>query len=378
MKKDYLSPFVSVIIPTKNRTVLLKETIKSLLDQSFQRWEAIVVDDGSDDDTADWMTTLAKEDNRIKFFIRNKRHKGAQVCRNIGVEKSQGRYVIFLDSDDCLAPYALEQRVKVIESCSDADFIVFQCLVFRSKPGDSNVLWNIENGESNIDRFLKLDVPWSAMSPIWRKEALKIVGPWDETLICWHDWEYHLRALAQGLTYYTVPIVDCYYRLQDEKRESIGRRSVGVKALNQYIDLFINIRDLLDREGLLSYSRKQRLVALYFWLSEMWERHNKVDKAREILNFIWNNNISSYGFFIFSRLYFSRVFFISPRLRTKLRCILLSQIQVNCSELLSSKSFLKMSLSEAGLMLEETNGSLTRANPPNNIPRFNYTKDASV
>ncbi len=357
------SPVVSIIIPTKNRLDLLKVTIKSLLDQSYQFWEAIIVDDGSDDNTTDWLTKLGREDKRIRFFKRNGGRTGAQACRNIGVEESRGIYVMFLDSDDCLAPYAVEQRVKVLEQSNDVDFVVFQCLVFHAVPGDSDVLWNVEKNGDDIDRFLQLDVPWSIMSPLWRREALNFVGPWDESLIGWQDWEYHLRALAKGVSYCSVPFVDCYYRLSNKDRESIGSRSVEERALEQYRDLFIKVRDLLYEEGALSPIRKQLLIALYYWLSELWAKKNKAEKVREILRYGWKEDIISPGFYIFFRFYYSRVLYMFPRQRARLKRALLSQLNIS-----SSKSFLRISISEAGLFLEEKNGSLYPVKSTNNVP----------
>jgi len=90
------NPTVSVIIPTYNRAHLLDRAIRSVLDQTYQDFELIVVDDGSSDPTAEVIATFA--DPRI-YYLRHEKNRGAAAARNTGIEASQGDYVAFLDSD---------------------------------------------------------------------------------------------------------------------------------------------------------------------------------------------------------------------------------------------------------------------------------------
>src|SRR5918993_3885046 len=94
------NPSVSVIIPVYNRVNLVRETLQSVIDQTYADWEAIVVDDGSTDGSYELVIKFAELDHRIKSFRRDRQPKGAPVCRNIGVTKSVGQFLIFLDSDD--------------------------------------------------------------------------------------------------------------------------------------------------------------------------------------------------------------------------------------------------------------------------------------
>ena len=96
------TPLVSIVIPLYNRAELIAETLQSVLMQFYQNWECIVVDDGSTDNSFQVIKSLFEKDNRIKVYERNREPKGASTCRNIGIEKSNGEYIIFLDSDDLL------------------------------------------------------------------------------------------------------------------------------------------------------------------------------------------------------------------------------------------------------------------------------------
>lgn len=109
---------VSVIIPVYNRQDVLNECINSVLSQSYQNFEIILIDDGSSDKTIDICKEYASNDKRIRFFAIE--HAGVSAARNLGIENSDGEYVFFLDSDDVIHPLLLETLVSGIES-SGAD-----------------------------------------------------------------------------------------------------------------------------------------------------------------------------------------------------------------------------------------------------------------
>ncbi len=114
----------SIIIPVYNRPVPVEFAIRSVLDQSYQDWECIVVDDASTDDTARICSALAKEDSRIRFFSLEK-NCGVSAARNYGLDMvTRDGYILFLDSDNCLASHALATLSLVIKD-HDADMIAF-------------------------------------------------------------------------------------------------------------------------------------------------------------------------------------------------------------------------------------------------------------
>jgi glycosyltransferase involved in cell wall biosynthesis len=101
-------PLVSVILPTYNRAAFLREAIDSVLAQTWQRWELIVVDDGSTDGTRPYLATLA--DPRI--HVLELAHDGNRArLRNRGMTRARGEYLAFLDSDDFWIPTKLERQV---------------------------------------------------------------------------------------------------------------------------------------------------------------------------------------------------------------------------------------------------------------------------
>ena len=121
-------PLVSIIIPYFNRSVLLQQTIQSILDQTYKHWEIIIIDDGSDKSELDILYYYALQDN-IRVLFRTKEKKGPSSCRNIGIKNAKGNYIIFIDSDDLIGPYCLENRVKKMQidsSLNLADKLVIE------------------------------------------------------------------------------------------------------------------------------------------------------------------------------------------------------------------------------------------------------------
>ncbi len=202
LKISEKSKLVSVVIPLFNREILIQETLESLYSQTYCNWEAIVVDDGSTDNSFKVVEKEAKNDERVKLFRRNQLPKGAPRCRNIGIDKSNGQYVIFLDSDDKLAPYSIEERLIEFEKYKTYDFLVFKSAFFVNKLGDSDLLWNLFSGEDDLNRFLKGEAVWCISSPIWKREALiKHNQSFFEFAENSQDWEFHINALLKKMSY---------------------------------------------------------------------------------------------------------------------------------------------------------------------------------
>jgi glycosyltransferase involved in cell wall biosynthesis len=208
------TPCVSIIIPTYNRATLLRETLESIIFQTFSSWEAIVVDDNSTDTTQDVVNELIQRSFPIRYVKNLSGVKGPSSCRNYGFKIAQGSYIIFLDSDDLLAPHCLEKRVEVMVSNPSFDFVVFQCHKFKESQFESNKeLWNRWNDTDDLDSFLDQQVLWQTAGPIWRRDSLNKVGGWDQTILFGEDFEYHIRALANDLIYQKINEVDYFWRL---------------------------------------------------------------------------------------------------------------------------------------------------------------------
>lgn len=106
---NVIKDMVSVIVPAYNRDSVIKECIGSVVAQSYQNFEIIIIDDGSCDKTLEVCQSLSDEEPRIKLFSMN--HEGVSAARNKGLENASGKYLFFLDSDDVIHPLLLESLV---------------------------------------------------------------------------------------------------------------------------------------------------------------------------------------------------------------------------------------------------------------------------
>jgi len=111
-------PLVSVIVPNYNSVDFIAEAISSVLEQIFEDWDMIVVDDSSTDNSIELIEKFVRDDKRIRL-IRLEKNSGSAVARNTAIEAAQGRYIAFLDSDDVWMPNKLERQVSVLQT-SDA------------------------------------------------------------------------------------------------------------------------------------------------------------------------------------------------------------------------------------------------------------------
>ncbi|GAB3531497.1 hypothetical protein GCM10027443_13810 [Pontibacter brevis] len=273
-------PVVSIIVPLFNRYTLIDETICSVLSQSTTNWELIIVDDGSTDGSYEkalkWQEYFPHYINVIK---RERLPKGAPTCRNIGIANAIGDYLIFLDSDDLLAPYAVANRVDLLQKEGpEIDMLVTPCFIFNDKMGDTNLLWNCDDiSFSDLDRFLMVDVPWQTTSVTWKAESLRRIGSWDENLLSFQDWELGIRAILNGLRFKKNGEPDCFWRKDTKDRPSIGRDAISKPHLRSHLNLFKKIADSLQSSKNLNPQRQKLLTHLYLWLFYQWKKVDKIE-----------------------------------------------------------------------------------------------------
>ncbi|WP_159947756.1 glycosyltransferase family 2 protein [Polaribacter septentrionalilitoris] len=106
-----MNNLVSIITANYNSEQFISNTIESILRQSYQNWELIIVDDCSNDKSIDIITLYAKKDSRIRLFVLDV-NSGAAIVRNKGIEMSKGNFIAFLDSDDLWLPKKLELQMN--------------------------------------------------------------------------------------------------------------------------------------------------------------------------------------------------------------------------------------------------------------------------
>lgn len=282
-----MSDLVSIVIPTYNRQSFIEETLLSVKNQTYPNWECIVVDDGSADDTVERVRQMAKLDDRFTLFCRDAAPKGACTCRNTGLLASKGDYIIFLDSDDLLSTFCLQQRVEFMEANPALDMGIFPQLIFRETPGDSKTLINIPTEENALNRFFTLefclDVPWVNSAPIIRRKSLMQKNIlWDNEVMGYQDIVFHVECLLQGLQFqYAKLKPDYYYRMHQADR--VGKKIFSEPTLISTEKFLFNFYQRFQAASLLSHELRIRMIkSLFYGVIEKWIRLRKPTKAKQV------------------------------------------------------------------------------------------------
>ncbi len=197
-------PRVSVVIPTYNHAHFLGRAIVSALCQTFQDFEVIVVDDASDDDTAQVIERL--RDPRVRL-VRLPKHGGAARARNVGIAQARGEWIAFLDSDDEWLPEKLERQLAWLDGDGDPKTALVYCPYYRQGTGGECVVRpkrEPRQGDA-LDALLTGKGIPTTSAYLVRRSALLAIGGFDETLASAQDLDLLLRLAQASHRFAVVP-----------------------------------------------------------------------------------------------------------------------------------------------------------------------------
>jgi glycosyltransferase involved in cell wall biosynthesis len=184
-----VEPLVSVVIPTYNRANEIGPTLESIIAQTYSHWEAIIVDDGSTDNTAEVIKQFIAKDARI-HFIQHERNRGGQAARNTGIRAATGEWIAFLDSDDRWLPESLSLRLAVAER---ENVLVVHSAGYLQKEGEELQQYYIPTWSGRIyHKVLTREGPMF-QALLVKKEALKKIGYLDENIRAFQEWDTSIR-----------------------------------------------------------------------------------------------------------------------------------------------------------------------------------------
>lgn len=198
-----MKPVLSIIIPCYNQAKYDGEAIDSVLSQTFTNWELIIVDDGSTDDSYSIMTEYAGRDERITCL--RQANGGPSKARNHGAKYAKGKYLLFFDSDDKLAPTYLEQGVQYMEANEECAVFYPRVKYFGSRNDEELVRYT-----SYKDLLCKSSI---LCTSIIRKQDFDRIGGFDETMRGFEDWELFIRLLHHNDVAHQSTDVLFYYRM---------------------------------------------------------------------------------------------------------------------------------------------------------------------
>jgi glycosyltransferase involved in cell wall biosynthesis len=245
---------VSVVVPTYNSSEVLPRAIESVLSQSLDDLELIVVDDASTDRTD---TVVSRYDDPRLRYVRHETNRGGSAARNTGIEHACGTYVAFLDADDEWHPEKLERQVECLESRSE-DWVAAYCDFERVRRGPTRQLRQLlstfaapeensgaEGGEELVDRSLLLDgFSTGGMSTlIVERTVVEAMGGFDESFRRRQDWEFRNRLTRRGKLAYVDEVLVTKHQTENPPAETVEESAL------HYLETFSDDVRRLERRG---------------------------------------------------------------------------------------------------------------------------------
>lgn len=269
----------SIIMPMYNSGNRLTNCIKSIINQTFKDFELIVINDGSTDNSLETVNSYAKQDSRIRVF--SFANSGVGVARRRGIHLAKGKYLLFVDSDDEVAPLLLEVLRGIIDRHPSIDIIRYQSKLLNDSifkdPERYNYQSNSEQISSGIDALKSWSLPHKKYAVYWLyafKRTLVADDKWQYPNIrCYEDVSMIPLLVASAKTVY-VSSYTGYYQFQNNSTSITN----SLKELDKLKDFFAaydfitdNLRKLdLEEEDLnfLILDFKRRLINKMDSLSE--------------------------------------------------------------------------------------------------------------
>lgn len=232
-------PIVSVIIPTYNRTDFLKLTLESVLNQTYQNFEIILVDDGTPNDKN---MLLCQKIDKVKY-IKIENSGGPAKPRNVGIHEAKGKYIAFVDDDDMWMPNKLEKQVAVLENNPDFGLVHCCCQVIDEngiekkeiigRPGSLDV--------KHGDVSMRMMGNWTLMmpTPLVRRHVIDEVGLFNEKIpSALEDVEFWTRCSFVTQFYY-----------MDDPLANYRVHSTNISSnTSKYLELPLYLKNVIERQ----------------------------------------------------------------------------------------------------------------------------------
>ncbi|MBJ2126444.1 glycosyltransferase family A protein [Flavobacterium sp. IB48] len=197
---------VSVIIPSYNYARFITETIRSLQSSFYQKWEAIVIDDCSSDETKTVVESLMKDESRL-IYERHDINKGLPATRNTGLKKAKGEFLLFLDADDIISPEKMNLHLEHFTNTPDIQISYSKCFFFLDgntnkrylsrKLNNNGTVFTLNGGLKKMFPIFLNDNRITVLAPIVRSSLIEKVGFFNENLKQKEDWNFWMRCILE-------------------------------------------------------------------------------------------------------------------------------------------------------------------------------------
>lgn len=214
---------LSAVIPCYNAGGYISAMIGCFLRQTLKEWELIIVDDGSTDNSLKVIRDHQNKDARIKSYQRDREPKGSQTCRNIGLSKAKGEYIVIFDADDLISDTCLKSRVDFMDANPEIDYASFPAKKFKDendlplyKENDKAVYGVGTDDIDLLSRLLTTKYPFTVWANIYKRESIKEIR-YIEAFgsSSYEDFDFMVSCVVSGLRHKFSGIreIDYYYRV---------------------------------------------------------------------------------------------------------------------------------------------------------------------
>ena len=194
-------PKVSVVIPCYNSIRYIAETMDTVLNQTHQDFEVLVINDGSTDETPNWVKQLSEKEPRVRMI--SQPNRGLPAARNTGIKHALGEYIAILDSDDLWEPTKLAKQVNSLDNNPEAG-LCYTWTALADSDGIATGRLAASNAEGNVWRAMtEMNIVCCGSTPLIRRCCFDDVGLFDENLRFSEDWDMWWRIAAK----YTFTVV---------------------------------------------------------------------------------------------------------------------------------------------------------------------------
>ena len=226
---------VSIIIPVYNQEKYLKETLQSVINQSFSNWECVLINDGSVDDSVAIINEYLTQDNR--FYFINSENKGVSNARNLALQQVKGDYILFLDGDDLIHPEKIAQAISNFQKNSDLSIVFNTTSYFQDTI--ENKLYDIKI-DAELLNFNDLLLYWGEKiiipihSAIIKRSLLNGIE-FNTNLTAQEDWLVWLRLFQKNPKILVLDAVLSFYRKHNTSRtQTVSLKEDHFKALELF------------------------------------------------------------------------------------------------------------------------------------------------
>ncbi|MEI7473580.1 MAG: glycosyltransferase [bacterium] len=251
------TPKVSVIITTYNRAEFIGDTIKSVLTQTYQDFELIIIDDGSTDNTKSIIDKF--NDKRIIYYYQD--NKGQNPARNKGMELSNGDYIAHIDSDDTWKNTKLEKQVKILDKFKEIGLVYCGTKLIDSK---GRFIRNLKIYDYNgfvLEQLIMFNFLYNGSNTLFRKSCLEKIECFDESIDRMTDWEFYLK-FSIFYKFYCVPDYLVFYRIHDTNM-SVNYKKYEKNGFKILYKVFkrVSVKNSIKHLKPLAYAMRYRFLA---------------------------------------------------------------------------------------------------------------------